>query len=192
MKIRAHLLWATKYRRNVVDPEWRMALFEKLASIPLRSDARVLCVGGVRNHVHLLVAWRPSVALSSIGRDLKTWSSRWVRQTTPGQASFRWQNGFSAFTIDHRDQCRLIHYIVHQERHHREDSCVGGWTFRRDAIATETGTQPSMIAPGQDSRGQARGYVRQCESCSSGAILLIQQKPRASPGASAAIAATRR
>ena len=160
MKIRAHLLWGTKYRRNVIDPGWRMALFEKLASIPPKSDARVLCVGGVRNHVHLLIGWRPSIALSSIARDLKTWSSRWVRQTIAGQSSFRWQNGFSAFTVDARDQGRLIHYILNQEQHHREDSCVGGWVIRREIVAPEISDQPTMIATSQACRGQARGCLR--------------------------------
>jgi REP element-mobilizing transposase RayT len=161
MKIRAHLLWATKYRRDVIEPQWRIALFEKLASILPQSDARVLCVGGVRNHVHLLIGWRPSVALSS-ARDLKTWSSRWVRQTIPGQSSFGWQNGFSAFTVDSRDQSRRIHYILNQERHHGDYSCVGGWVSRRAAPASES-CHAAIIAAGDLCRGQARGAPRQCE-----------------------------
>ena len=133
VKMRAHLFWSTKFRRRILDPEWRSALFEKLASIPRQADARVLCVGGVRNHVHLLLGWSPSVPLSDVARDLKTWSSRWIRQNIPGQSSFRWQGGYSAFTVYHRDQSILIEYLLNQERHHGETSRIGGWVLRRAA-----------------------------------------------------------
>ncbi|MGE5927295.1 MAG: IS200/IS605 family transposase [Gemmatimonadota bacterium] len=146
VKMRVHLLWATKHRRNVIEPEWRPALFRKLASIPQSAEARVLCVGGVRNHVHLLLSWSPSSALSCVARDLKTWSSRWIRKSVPGQSSFSWQAGYSAFTVYHRNQSELIGYLLNQERHHGEKSRVGGWLFTRRAPQAATGrSEPSEL-----------------------------------------------
>jgi REP element-mobilizing transposase RayT len=133
VKMRVHLLWATKRRRKLLAPEWRMALFERFVAIPSPTTARVLCVGGVRDHVHLLVGWSPAVALSTVARDLKTWSSWWIRQTIPGQEGFSWQSGYSAFTVGPKGQSRVIDYLLHQEAHHCEPSRVGGWVIRRNS-----------------------------------------------------------
>ena len=131
VKMRAHLLWATKYRRRWIDPGWRMALFREMAAIAQRHDARVICAGGIPDHVRLLLAWSPAVALSSIVRDIKTWSSHWVRANVPTRREFGWQNGFTVFTVHYRSVGRLIGYIVNQERHHGESSRVGGWIAPR-------------------------------------------------------------
>lgn len=159
MKMRVHLLWSTKYRRRIIDPEWRLALFEKLVCIPPQADARVLCVGGVRDHVHLLLGWSPAAPLSDVARDLKTWSSRWIRQTIPGQSSFHWQSGYSAFTVYHRDQSRLIEYLLNQEPHHGESSRVGGWVARRQAdgpVHAGPANPALMIADAEQAPAESR------------------------------------
>lgn len=127
VKMRAHLIWSTKYRRRWIDPEWRMALFEEFAAITNRREARLICAGGIREHVHLLVAWSPVLALSDLARDLKTWSCRWVHQNVPHRGDFAWQSGCSYYTVHFQRLGRLTGYILNQEQHHREDSRVGGW-----------------------------------------------------------------
>ena len=72
VKMRVHLLWATKYRRARLDPERQLQLLEEFAAITSRREARLICAGGVRDHVHLLVAWSPALTLSDLARDPKT------------------------------------------------------------------------------------------------------------------------
>ena len=52
-------------------------------------------------------------------------------QNISGQSSFSWQSGYTAFTVDYRGQSELIDYSLNQERHHRENSRVGGWLLPR-------------------------------------------------------------
>jgi putative transposase len=131
VRIRAHLLWATKYRRRWIDPEWRIALYVEMAAVAQRHDARIICAGGVSDHVHILMTWSPAVALSTVVRNIKTWSSHWVREGIPTRREFGWQNGFTAFTVHYRNLGGLIGYIIDQERHHGESSRVGGWIAPR-------------------------------------------------------------
>ncbi|HEU4828848.1 MAG TPA: transposase [Gemmatimonadales bacterium] len=127
VKMRAHLIWATKHRQRLIDPDWRIALFEEFAAITHRREARPICAGGIREHVHLLVAWSPALALSDLARDLKTWSCRWIHQNVPHRGNFAWQTGCSFYTVHFQRLGRLTGYILNQEQHHREDSRVGGW-----------------------------------------------------------------
>ena len=156
VKMRVHLLWATKYRRRWIDPEWRLQLFEEFAAITNRREARLICAGGVRDHVHLLVAWSPALALSELARDLKTWSSQWVHWNVPRRPRFAWQAGFTAYTVHYQRLGRLTSYILNQEQHHGESSRVGGWLAAgwRDSGWSESGAC-SLCGRGGAGRGQS-------------------------------------
>ncbi len=81
-------------------------------------DAIPEAVGGVSDHVHILLGLKATHALSDIMRDIKRQSSLWVHETI-GQKPFAWQEGYGAFTVSptHREAVRG--YIQHQAEHHR-------------------------------------------------------------------------
>jgi REP element-mobilizing transposase RayT len=53
-------------------------------------------VGGVADHVHLLLGLRATHRLADVVRDLKRVSSSWVHETI-GDKQFEWQDGYGAF-----------------------------------------------------------------------------------------------
>ncbi len=75
-------------------------------------------VGGIADHVHLLVGLRATHCLSDFIRELKKASSIWAAEHHERQ--FGWQDGYSAFTVSatHLDAFRK--YIANQEAHHRK------------------------------------------------------------------------
>ena len=104
-----------------------MQLFEEFAAIAHRREARLICAGGIREHVHLLVAWSPALALSDLVRDLKTWSSQWVHRNVPQCPEFRWQGSFTVYTARYQRLGKLVSYTLDQEQHHGEASRIGVW-----------------------------------------------------------------
>ncbi len=76
-------------------------------------------VGGLADHVHLLVTVKPSVALSDFDRDLKAGSSGWAHDTFP-EAGIWWQGGYSAFTVSHSALEPVRKYIEWQDAAHRD------------------------------------------------------------------------
>jgi putative transposase len=72
-----------------------------------------------RDHVHLLtcIATRHSVA--DIVRDVKAFSSKWINDGQLTQGRFRWQQGYSAFTVSHSLTDSVDRTIRNQEEHHR-------------------------------------------------------------------------
>jgi putative transposase len=75
-------------------------------------------VGGVADHVHLLLGLPATVALSDLIRAIKANSSRWVREEI-GMEKFAWQEGYGAFTVSPGNREAVANYIAHQEEHHR-------------------------------------------------------------------------
>jgi REP element-mobilizing transposase RayT len=74
----------------------------------------------MEDHVHLLVRLRQDIAVSDVLRVLKAKSSGWIHRTLPGMESFAWQKGYGAFTVSASQLERVRHYILRQQKHHRE------------------------------------------------------------------------
>lgn len=75
-------------------------------------------IGGVADHVHLLVGLRATACLADVVRDVKSISSRWVHEETGGR-EFAWQEGYGAFTVSASQRDTVREYIARQEEHHR-------------------------------------------------------------------------
>jgi putative transposase len=114
-----HIIFATKYRKPLLRMGFREAVYTQIEALLGERGCSLLQIGGVEDHVHLLarIATRHSVA--DIVRDVKAFSSKWIndRQLTEGR--FRWQLGYSAFTVSHSLTDSVDRYIRNQEEHHR-------------------------------------------------------------------------
>ncbi|MGI4718393.1 MAG: IS200/IS605 family transposase [Janthinobacterium lividum] len=78
--LHAHLVFVTKYRRNVLNKEHLDAMRPILAKVCQDFDAKLVEFNGEHVHVHLLVNYPPKVSLSKLVASLKGVSSRLLRQ----------------------------------------------------------------------------------------------------------------
>ena len=118
LSLHYHLVFSTKDRRALIVPEWRERLHAYMGGILNSMGAFPQAIGGVADHVHLLVGLKATHCLADVMRDPKRGSSEWVHDTISERA-FAWQEGYGAFTVSAnvRDGVRL--YIARQEEHHR-------------------------------------------------------------------------
>lgn len=122
-----HLIFATKKREPVIAEEWRPRLHEYLGGVVRGLNGVPLGVGGVADHVHLLVGLKPTHCLSDFMRELKKASSIWISENIP-LSDFRWQEGYGAFTVSASGRADVQDYIAQQEVHHRQR------TFREEYV----------------------------------------------------------
>jgi len=83
--IHAHLVLVTKYRRKAITEAMLARLGEFFAATCEGWGCRLEEFGGEADHVHLLLALNPTVQPSKLINNLKTVSSRRVRQEFPEQ-----------------------------------------------------------------------------------------------------------
>ncbi|MHB9002026.1 MAG: IS200/IS605 family transposase [Thermoanaerobaculia bacterium] len=113
-----HIVFSTKNRDAWFDPQFRPRLHEYLGGCVRTAGGVALEVGGVADHVHLLVSLRATHRVSDIVRDIKQASSEWIHKETK-RAAFAWQEGYGAFTVGAADVDRVRDYIRGQDAHHR-------------------------------------------------------------------------
>lgn len=75
-----HLVFVTKYRREVFTKEILNDLYVIFAQTCLDFEAELVEFDGEDDHVHLLVNYPPKVAVSNLVNSLKGVSSRLVRK----------------------------------------------------------------------------------------------------------------
>ncbi len=93
-------------------------MHEYLGGVVRGLDAVPQGIGGVEDHVHLLVGLKPTHRISDFVRELKKNSSKWIH-TEIEQEKFGWQEGYSAFSVSANSRGGVQSYISNQEEHHR-------------------------------------------------------------------------
>ncbi len=116
-----HVAFATKGRAPLIEADWMDRLHRYLAGTTSALGGNALEVGGIADHVHLLVVLRTSHCVSDFVRDLKKESSKFVHRDL-GRPSFAWQVGYGIFTAGEERVAGLRHYIQNQADHHRTES----------------------------------------------------------------------
>ncbi len=127
LSLNYHFVFATKDHNPVIAPEWRPRLHAFLGGCARTAEATALAVGGVADHVHLLIALRATHRVSDFMREIKTASSQWVHETI-GLHSFAWQEGYGGFTVSTSQLEAVRRYIERQEIHHKKR------TFREEYV----------------------------------------------------------
>ncbi len=119
-KLLYHLVFSTKRRAPLITPELQPRLYPYMGGL-IRSE-KGIChqIGGVADHVHLLVTWRTDETIAELLRKLKSNSSSWVHKTFPKMRSFYWQDGYGAFTVSPSQFNKVDTCIRNQEKHHRK------------------------------------------------------------------------
>ena len=125
-----HLVFSTKDRCPLIDETLCSRLYEYLGGTIRGLGGIALEIGGIADHVHLLVKLRQDRAVSAVLRDLKANSSGWVNQRELiGARSFAWQTGYGAFTVSESQVEKVKQYIRRQESHHHKT------TFQEEFVA---------------------------------------------------------
>jgi REP element-mobilizing transposase RayT len=117
-----HVVFSTKNREPWLSPEIRGRLWPYLGGVARQNAMTMLEIGGVADHVHLLLAAPASLALAKGIQLLKGGSSHWLKDEFPHLAAFAWQDGYGAFTVSPSQLSAVRRYLQRQEEHHRARS----------------------------------------------------------------------
>lgn len=117
-----HVVTSTKGRTPWISTAVAERLYPYIGGI-VRAEKGVLYeIGGVEDHVHMYLRWRPDGAVSDLMRKVKSGSSKWLHESSPELAGFAWQEGYSAFSVSKSQEDALRRYINAQAVHHKAEN----------------------------------------------------------------------
>ena len=117
--ILVHLVFSTKDRLPLIGESIRDGLHAFLAGVARTAGCECFRVGGVADHVHLAVRISRTITVAQLIEDLKTSSSKWIKEQSAKFSGFVWQRGYGAFSVGPGDRQALLDYIDSQEQHHQ-------------------------------------------------------------------------
>ena len=74
------------------------------------------------DHIHILIGMRPAQSISSLVQNVKTESSKWIKDQKFCTFPFAWQEGYGAFSYSKSHVHNVIRYIQNQEVHHKKQN----------------------------------------------------------------------
>src|SRR6266404_4070549 len=123
-RLHYHLIWATDERRPLVDAVNADVIHRAVCGKGKELGVIVHAVGGVADHLHVVVSVPPKLALADCVGRIKGVSSHAVNLGTQGAETFRWQAGYGALSLGGQSLPEVIAYVRDQFRHHQEGSVI--------------------------------------------------------------------
>jgi REP element-mobilizing transposase RayT len=124
-----HIVFSTKNREPLIHSSLKPELHKYLGGLVRDKKGILLEVGGMADHVHLVVKLRPDTSISDVVKYIKANSSGWVNDRRDQQGQFYWQRGYAAFTVSESQLPAVREYVRNQEAHHR------GQSFKDEMLA---------------------------------------------------------
>src|SRR5713226_6747470 len=112
-----HVVFSTKDRRKIIPPELKERLWAYAAGICKHENIFVHAIGGMEDHIHLLLQFPATEPISKAVKTIKVNSSRWMSNQG---IDFAWQQGYGAFSVSKSNIAAVTHYIQNQEKHHKK------------------------------------------------------------------------
>ncbi len=117
-----HIIFSTKKRQPIIKSEIIQELHSYMVGIAYTYEAKVHEIGGVEDHVHLLISLPRTLSLSQLIENIKKGSSKWIKTKGNLYIDFAWQSGYGAFSIGQSAYENLRKYIQTQKEHHKKIS----------------------------------------------------------------------
>lgn len=113
-----HLIWSTKNRTPWITEEVQQRLYDYLGGIITNHKGKLIEIGGMPDHVHMLIELSLLDNFSRIIKELKSNSSLWIHRTFLDLREFAWQERYGSFSVSSSAVETVQKYIKNQQQHH--------------------------------------------------------------------------
>jgi putative transposase len=119
-----HLVWATWDRLPLITSELEARLYPAMIAKCKEHRCEALAIGGVQDHVHLLVRFAPTISVADLVKEIKGSSSHLVTHVIATDEFFKWQGAYRAFTVSKNGISSVKSYILSQKDHHQLNTII--------------------------------------------------------------------
>lgn len=130
-----HIVFCTKRREMTLPEELRDDVYRFIWNEIKKRHCKLLRIGGIANHIHLLVDLHPDESLSDLVKNIKANSSGWLRRDKRFANFDGWAKEYFAASVSPTARMAVIKYIMQQPEHHSHTALTG----ELQAIYAESG-----------------------------------------------------
>ena len=128
-----HIVWGTWDRLPLITNDIQMAVYRSLGAQCQSLQVEVIALGGMEDHLHMLVQLPTTLALADLVKQVKGATTHLVTHVLAPNSFFKWQGAFGAVSVSPDDLPRISNYIAHQREHHTNQSLVPTWELPTSA-----------------------------------------------------------
>lgn len=115
-----HCVFSTKERRTLITAPLQERLWPFLGGIARQNKMKALEIGGMADHMHILLSTPATMSIAKAMQLIKGGSSKWIHENFSDQRLFAWQEKYGAFSVSVSQLETIIAYIKNQKEHHRK------------------------------------------------------------------------
>ena len=105
-----------------ITEEHEKLLYAYIHGFCRHNGVKLLRIGGMPDHIHMLVTLPPQIAVSTFVKQVKISSSKMLFENNRFQGVDGWQSGCGALSYSQKDVNMIVNYINNQKEHHKHIS----------------------------------------------------------------------
>ena len=121
-QIYIHIVFAVKHRAALIEPSWEDYLYQYITGIVKNKGQILIAINGMPDHIHFLIAMKPTCCLSDLVREVKKATNEIIKARKFTKFKFNWQEGFGAFSYSRSHLNNVVNYIKNQKEHHSKQN----------------------------------------------------------------------
>lgn len=114
-----HIIWATYERQPLLDARTKDGIFEYIQNKITSLEGVFHAIGGIEDHVHLVVSIPPKIAIADFVQRIKGSSSHYINESRKDLAKFAWQHEYGVVSFSHNQLDQVTEYVLNQEQRHK-------------------------------------------------------------------------
>jgi putative transposase len=124
-----HFVWSVSHREPFLTGPVERAVHTCISDEAQSMGCVVVAIGGMPDHVHVLVKVPAKYSPSSVANQIKGVSSRLLSKSFSGCEHFAWQEDYGVFSVSRTHVDRVTDYVQHQKEHHASEKT---WQTREE------------------------------------------------------------
>ncbi|MBQ9654951.1 MAG: IS200/IS605 family transposase [Prevotella sp.] len=115
-----HIVFRPHGSRPVIVEAHEKELYAYILGFCRAKGCVLYRIGGMPDHIHMLVSINQSISVSDFVRELKVSTNKFIKQNREHFPDFtKWAEGYCAISYNFRDKDMIYNYIKNQKEHHK-------------------------------------------------------------------------
>lgn len=114
------LVFSVQGRKSLIPKQYKEDVHKYITGIVQNRRHKLIAINAMREHIHIFIGLHPSQSISDLVNNIKTGSTKKIKEQSWSSKEFSWQNGYGAFSYSRSHIDNVVKYIDNQEQHHKK------------------------------------------------------------------------